>query len=278
MKTVSLALVLLALPGAAQAAPPWDTVPGWTDLGPPERARVEKLANEKTSYGACTGTIAACLESKSRNGWRLARLTVYLVSRGAADEDAARILDERKASYNAVAQNIELAGSPRLGDGAAPVTIVEFADFECPACAAVSPVLKQLVKESGGKARLHFLNYPLKSHVTSLPAAQAAVVANKHGQFWEMSELLFANPESHEPADLEGYATSLKIALPKFRAGMTAAETLKSVESDKAQGLKLGVRSTPSLFVNGREFRPSRDKFLLVDRVEEELDRLEGRK
>ena len=272
-----LAAVTLA-PTRAQARPPWESIPWWGDLDRSERSRVEKLAQEKFSYGPCpNATIAACFEKGTRIGWRLARLLIYLVQRGAEDQDIGRIVDERRVSYTAQVRAIDIAGSPSLGGGSA-VTIVEFADFECPMCSAITPVLKDVVGTVGGKVKLVFKHFPLKGHRNSVSAALAAVAAAAHGKFWQMAELLFKNIDNHEGKHLDAYAQQVGIPLDAFRAAMKDPATLKVIEKDKDLGLTLGVRATPSLFVNGREFKPMRDRFLLLDRIEEELDRVDGKK
>jgi protein-disulfide isomerase len=271
-----LAAVMLA-PTRAQARPPWESIPWWGDLDRSERSRVEKLAQEKFSYGPCpNASIAACFERGTRIGWRLARLLIYLVQRGAEDQDISRIIDERRVSYTAQARAIDVAGAPSVGSGA--ITLVEFADFECPMCGSITPTLKDVVGSLGGKVKLVFKHFPIKGHRNSVPAALAAVVAAGHGKFWQMADLLFKNMDSHETRQLEGFAERLGIPLPAFRAAMKDQATFKVIEKDKDQGLALGVRATPSLFVNGREFKPMRDRFLLQDRIEEEMDRVEGRK
>ncbi|HEY3352321.1 MAG TPA: thioredoxin domain-containing protein [Polyangia bacterium] len=282
MRRLTLAALCVACaaalaPAAAHARPRWDSIPWWGDLDTAERGRVERVANEQHAYGACTGTVASCFENGKRIGWRLARLIIYLVQRGAADEDIARIIGERKASAEAPVRTVDLAGAPVFGPAGAPVTVVEFADFECPFCAQITPVLKEAAT-TAGKTRIVFKHFPLKGHRGSVPAAAAAVVANDFGKFWEMAALLFKNPDAHEMKDLEGYAKEVGIQIDAFRTQMKAPGTLKVVEKDKTEGLRLGVKATPSLFVNGREFHAARDKFLLQDRIEEEIDNLEKRK
>jgi protein-disulfide isomerase len=279
LAAVGLVCAAALAPAGALAKPQWDQIPWWGDLDSEERARVERLAAEKQAYGACTGqTIAACFEKGRRIGWRLARVVIYLVQRSAADEDIRRIIDERRTSAEAPVRAIDLGAAAVLGPGGAAVTIVEFADFECPFCAHIFPVLKETVSAMGGKARLAFKHFPLKTHRTSLPAALAAVVANGAGKFWEMADLLFKNPDAHETKDLEGYAQRVGLPLDTFRTQIKAPATMKAVEKDKDEALHFGVKATPTLFVNGREFHPSRDKFLLTDRIEEEIDTLEKRK
>ena len=277
VRLACLVLVTLLLPAPASAAAPWASVPEWSGLKADGRARVERLAGELKAYGACSDSVAACFERGSRVGRRLARVIAYLVKQGGADDDVRRIVDERRAAFGAAPQTIDLGSSPSLGPAAAQLTVVEFADYECPYCAAMTPVLKEAVTALGGKARLVFKYFPLKGHKGSLPAARAAFAAAAKGKFWEMSELLFKNIDDHDPGDLEGYAKKLGLDVEAFRAAAASPDALKAVERDKDLGLRLGVRATPSLFVNGRPMEPSVDRFLLTDRLEEELDRAEGR-
>jgi protein-disulfide isomerase len=280
LRGVALLLGLIAIlaPTSALGKPPWDSISWWGDLDTAERQRVERLAGEKHAYGACTDTIATCFEKGRRIGWRLARLVIYLVQRGASDEDIGRILGERKTSAEAPPKAIDLVGAPVLGSTTAAVTIVEFADFECPFCAAIFPVLKEVVGSTEGKVRLCFRHFPLKGHRGSLPAALAAVVAQEFGKFWNMADLLFRHPDAHENKDLEGYAREIGIPADSFRTQLKSAATMKIVERDKDVGLHLGVKATPTIYVNGREFHAARDRFLIQDRVEEEIDNLEKRK
>jgi len=266
-------------PSRAQARPPWETIPSFADLDRSERSRVERLARAKAGYGPCAkATIEACFERGSRMGWRLARLLIFLVQRGAEDDDIDRFLAERKASYEAPSRDIDPQGSPAVGPETAPVTVVEFADFECPMCAAVTPSLKEVVTSLGGKARLVFKQFPIKGHRNSFQAALASVAAHRHGKFWEMAALLFQDLDRHELHHLEEYARKLGIPPETLKTGLRDPATLRRVEQDKDLGLRLGVRATPTLFINGREFRPLRESFYLRDRIEEELDRIEGKK
>jgi protein-disulfide isomerase len=279
-RTVALLLACIATlaPGAAKAKPPWQSISWWADLDTRERGRVEKLAGEKQAYGDCDGTVAACFERGSKSGKRLAKVIIYLVQKGAADEDVGRILDQRKAAATAKPKVIELSGAPCFGPPAAPLVVAEFADFECPFCARVTPVLKEVVGALHGKARLHFKHFPLKTHATSLPASLAAAAAHRAGRFWEMAALLFGNMEDHQQKHLESYAQKVGIALETFRGLCKDPATMQLVVKDKEAGLRLGVSSTPAVYVNGREVHNAADRFLLQDALEEELERLEARK
>lgn len=144
-------------------------------------------------------------------------------------------------------------GSPEMGPADAPITIVEWADFECPFCKLMSPVLEELVKRFDGQVRLVFKFYPLAAHVHGEPAARAAIAALNQGKFWEMHHLLFENQGRLEQAELERYAQRLKLDMVKFRADLVSPDTKARIEKDKKQADEVGLEGTPLIFINGRE-------------------------
>ncbi|AUX26175.1 hypothetical protein SOCEGT47_067360 [Sorangium cellulosum] len=144
-------------------------------------------------------------------------------------------------------------GSPEMGPADAPITIVEWADFECPFCRLMSPPLEELVKRFDGQVRLVFKFYPLSAHVHGEPAARAAIAALNQGKFWEMHHLLFENQDKLEQADLERYAQRLKLDMVKFRADLVSPDTKARIEKDKKQADEVGLEGTPLIFINGRE-------------------------
>lgn len=143
-------------------------------------------------------------------------------------------------------------GSPEMGSPDAIVTIVEWADFECPFCRAFSPVLDELVHKYPTQVRLVYKFYPLSAHPHGEIAARAAVAAMDQGKFWEMHHLLFENQEHLEQSDLERYAKQLGLDLAKFRAALGSKDLGERLEKDKKQADELGLDGTPFLFINGR--------------------------
>ena len=137
------------------------------------------------------------------------------------------------------------------GDSAAPVTVIEFGDFECPYCAAAKPILRQLVDTSSGEVRLAFRHFPLfDPHPHALTAALAAEAAGAQGAFWPMHDTLFKHQARLGDADLAGYAVELGLDSTRI-VGDGAQEFGDAVEADYAAGAELGVHGTPTLFVNG---------------------------
>jgi protein-disulfide isomerase len=139
-----------------------------------------------------------------------------------------------------------------LGNPDAPVTLLEYGDYECPYCAAAAPVLRQVVTESGGRVRLLFRNFPLPDvHPFALTAALAAEAAGEQGAFWPMHEMMFARQDRLDDAALSAYAEELGID-GRLVVGGAAQVFGDKVEADFAAGLEAGVGGTPTVFIDGR--------------------------
>lgn len=142
-----------------------------------------------------------------------------------------------------------------LGGPDAPVTVLEYGDYECPYCAAAAPVLRQLVDESEGRVRLVFRNFPLfEIHPHALTAALAAESTTAAGVFWAMHQLLFVSQVRLSDADLRRYAEQVG-ADPQLATGEAAQQFAPKVQADYAEGVAVGVRATPTLFVNGQPYQ-----------------------
>ncbi len=140
------------------------------------------------------------------------------------------------------------------GDPDAPVTVLEYGDYECPYCAAAAPVLQALVDSSGGGVRLVFRHWPLYDvHPYALTAALAAEAAAAQGAYWEMHHLLFQRQDRLADADLAGYARELGLD-PSRAVGEGAQAYGDKVEADFATGVAIEVPGTPTLFVDGQLF------------------------
>jgi protein-disulfide isomerase len=141
-----------------------------------------------------------------------------------------------------------------LGDPDAPVTVLEYGDFECPYCAAAAPVLRQLVEESHGRVRLVFRHFPLAgNHPHALTAALAAEAAGAQGAFWPMHDLLFARQDRLSDVALRAYAEELGIDGDRV-VGEAAQEFAAKVAADFEQGLADEVAGTPTVIVDGELF------------------------
>jgi protein-disulfide isomerase len=153
-----------------------------------------------------------------------------------------------------------------LGNPDAPMTVVEFGDYECPYCAAAEPVLRKLVEKSDGQVRLVFKNFPLfEPHPHALIAALAAESTTASGRFWQMHRILFENQDRLKPDDLRRYAASVG-SDPELAAGEAAQRFADIVQRDYAEGIQAGVDGTPTLFINGERYR-GRVEFAALQRA-----------
>ena len=146
------------------------------------------------------------------------------------------------------------------GDANAPVTLVEYTDFQCPACGAYYPILDQLSKDLEGKMKFVVRHYPLiQIHKNALPSARAAEAAGRQGKFWEMYDVLFANQKEWSNADdptksiFPAYATRVGIDVEKFKQDMTDSSLDEKINQDRATGNELKISGTPSFFLNGKK-------------------------
>jgi protein-disulfide isomerase len=158
------------------------------------------------------------------------------------------------ARFTAPTKPIEVGDSPVRGPEDAPVTIVIWSDFQCPSCGRAVPAIDRVFDSSHGAVRLVHKFYPLKAHPRGEDAARAAIAAIVQGKYWPMEHLLFAHQSELEPSDLQGYASSIELDLPRFRADMASARTTAWLERDRAIADALGLDGTPFIFVNGRPF------------------------
>jgi protein-disulfide isomerase len=208
-----------------------------------------------------------------------ARFLVQRVTRGAARSQIESAFRLRFAPDQA--KNIDVGDSPANGAKDAPVVIVEWADFECPFCAAASPVLDKLLLQYPGSVRLVFKNYPLAAHEHSEIAARAAVAAGKQGKFWEMHHALFANQTGGLDRNaILRLAGELRLDDKKFVSDLDSEPVADAVNLDRKQAEKLELRGTPMIYINGRHFDLTFFNFAedLSDWVEIEIEQRTGRK
>lgn len=143
-------------------------------------------------------------------------------------------------------------GFPAKGPEAAPVTIVEFSDFECPFCARVNPTLAQVQETYGDKVRIVFRQFPLNIHPNAPKAAEAALCAHDQGKFWEMHDLLFAEQRQLSVTELKAKAERLELDAGAFGQCLDSGKHTEQVQADLQDGQRAGVSGTPALFINGR--------------------------
>ncbi len=173
--------------------------------------------------------------------------------------------------------NFNLAESPSWGSDKAPVTIVEYSDFQCPFCRrADDSVVKELKKKFGkNKVRVVFKHFPLSIHKEAKPASMASMCVHEQNKakFWKYHDLLFQNQRKLGSEDLKSYAKKVGVDLKKFDECMSSRKYDKMVQADFDEGVKLGVNSTPSFFVNSQPILGARPVEEFAELIEEELSR-----
>jgi protein-disulfide isomerase len=144
------------------------------------------------------------------------------------------------------------------GPDDAPVTLVEYGDYECPYCGMAHPIVERARQTLGSQLRFVFRHFPLaEAHPHARLAAQAAEAAGAQGKFWEMHDTLFEHQDALEPADILGYAESLGLDVARFTSELEAGTYARKVRDDFRSGVRSGVNGTPTFFVNGVRYEGS---------------------
>jgi len=169
-------------------------------------------------------------------------------------------------------------GFPAKGPATAPVTIVEFSDFECPYCSRVLPSLQQVVDNYGDSVRLVFRQFPLNSiHPRAQKAAEASLCASDQDKFWEMHDAMFEEQKSLGVDQLKEKAVRLGLDSESFNSCLDDSKYAEQVAADLKAGAAAGVSGTPAMFVNGRFLNGAVPYEALAEVVDEELNRESGK-
>jgi protein-disulfide isomerase len=154
---------------------------------------------------------------------------------------------------------INVTGAPAMGNPNAPITLIEYSDFQCPYCARTAPDVKAVLDKYPDKVRIVYKHFPLSFHQAAKPAAVASVAAQEQGKFWEFHDVIFEATASRTLAgsdeDMFKYAEKAGLDVPRFKADLVAnrAEYEKRVNQDYVEGQRADVRGTPTLYLNGQK-------------------------
>lgn len=167
---------------------------------------------------------------------------------------------------------VSVAGAPVRGAREASVTIAEFSDYQCPFCKRSQSVTKQLLQQYSEKVKLAFRDFPIRGiHPLAQKAAEAARCAGEQGKYWEYHDLLFAKAPELEVSSLKQYATALGLDVTRFNDCLQQDKYAALVEQDLQHGIRLGVSSTPTFFINGRPVIGAQPFSTFEKIIEEEL-------
>ena len=155
------------------------------------------------------------------------------------------------------------------GAATAPVTLVEYGDYECPYCGEAYPIVKDVQARMGERLRFVFRNFPITtSHPHSQQAAEAAEAADAQGKFWEMHDMLYENQRHLEDEDLSGYAERLGLDVERFEKELAEHVHAARVHEDFLSGVRSGVNGTPTFYINGVRHDDTYEEDVLLDALE----------
>jgi protein-disulfide isomerase len=166
--------------------------------------------------------------------------------------------------------SVNTQNDPTLGSDKAAVTLVEFADYECPYCQKVAADVKRLKADYGDKLTLTYKDFPLPMHSRAEKAAEATRCAGKQGKYWDLHDEIFKSKEL-DVDQLKAQARALKLDADLFDKCLDSGEEASIVEQDKKEGMRLGINGTPSFFINGRFLSGAVDYAALRQVVDQQL-------
>ena len=168
---------------------------------------------------------------------------------------------------------VEVGSAPVRGNPKAPVTVVEFSDFQCPYCVRARPTVNRVREAYGDRVRWVFRHFPLDFHAQAEKAGEAAACAGEQGKFWEMHDHLWANTAKLQVADLKAHAATLGLDAARFGQCLDSGRHAGLVEADLEAGQGYGVSGTPAFFVNGRPLVGAQPFDAFAQVIDDELQR-----
>jgi protein-disulfide isomerase len=215
-------------------------------------------------FDAMASTIRRYLEEQQNSG----AYTDLIAELRKAGPRINLVLDPPRYDVNIAAEDAV------LGTTKAVVTLVEFSDFQCPFCARVMPTLKKVREAYGDRVRIVWKDFPLTAiHPQAFKAAEAGQCAREQGKFWEYHDRLFGNQQALELEFLKKYAADAGLDAAKFNACLDTAKYGDKVQEQMGIGTRLGVQSTPTVFVNGRLVSGAQPYEVFAAVIDEELER-----
>lgn len=223
-------------------------------LSEPQKTSFFQLLNSEPSACGKPHSLAVSLrdDAACRDSLSVSQFIADALASGASPSDIKANMDYVVGALQP--RKIDIEGRPVYGNERAPVTVVVFADFECPHCRAEAPMLRQAIDQFRGRAKLVFKHFPLSAHPRAKVAAIATVAAQSQGKFWEMHDIVFENQDNLSDDDIRRYAQKIGLDMKQFDAEFSALKGKDLVEADRADGEKLDISGTPAVFVNGRYF------------------------
>ena len=264
----ALAIAALYVLGVALVcAQDWNTLENLpsvdlSGLTPAQKATALKLLRARDCSCGCGMKVAEC-RVKDPTCYYSKGLSNVIVASVKAGKSEKEILADVEASrfahppeHKLLEDPIEIptAGAPETGPNNAPITLVEFSDFQCPYCTLATPQIQLILKTYPTQVRLFFKEFPLDMHSQAAGDAAAAVAAQKQGKFWEMHDALFASHNDLSRPTIFALASALGLDMKRFEADIDSPDVKKAVAHDLEDGGNVGVMATPTLFIDGQHY------------------------
>ena len=222
------------------------------------RSDALRILNETFCYCGCARTVASCLANRDtcpcvKCSERVANFVISRYEQGGSTAQIENLLlDVFSEAYNSSPITFDLKDQPIMGPADAPHTIVEFADFRCPHCRHAFAELVTFVQKRKD-VRIVYYYFPLSSFgEVSMRAARAAEAARRQGKFWEMAAKIYRYQQALEDSDILGYAQTIGLDIEQFKKDIADADIESSILADRQIGMRLGVSSTPTIYLDGR--------------------------
>jgi protein-disulfide isomerase len=237
---------------------------------------------------ALAGVIASAATTALRRSLRRASqasaLGVPSVDMGALDvpsdgaaADANEANSSPKPDLNQQVYKVPVGRAPGRGGAVPKVTIIEYADFQCPYCTRAHRTLQELAKTYDGAIRLYFKHLPMSFHNRAMASALAAEAAHEQGKFWPMHDKLLANQQKLSDADLEGYAKAIGLDMAKYKAALkNDARLRRRIEADQLEANQFGATGTPSFFINGQPLVGAQSIDIFKARIDGEIKKADA--
>jgi protein-disulfide isomerase len=224
-----------------------------------------KIMNEKSCNCGCKMTVAVCRErdESCRRSLIFARTVLDAIREGKKESEVVQALDQKADAFveaklpddAGAVYTIDTTHSPVRGPKEAPVTIVEFSDFQCPFCAGLQETLDKVLKSFPKQVRLVYKQYPLNIHPYAKQAALASLAAYAQGKFWEMHDRLFQRFTEISDDNISKWAREIGLDMSEFQKALQSGKHQALVEKDLSDGAAAKVLGTPTVFVNGKRLQ-----------------------
>lgn len=275
---LSIAITWFGLVGSAAAAGS-----ACDQLAQAQRKVANEILQTQHAYDCCDKSLAECLKQQPvcRVVKRLSEDVCRRVAAGQSRADIERELARRATSMTSTGNSyrIDTKDSAPAGKPEAKVTVVAYVCPRCPFCARLVDELHKSVEggKLAGQVKLYARLFPVRSHPGSTEAGLGLVAAARLGKFWEFLLQLYRDFDHFDPARLADIAAAAGIDKAKFTETMNDAKTREQLVNSKKEGVRNGVESTPTLFINGRKYVGELNISALEDILSEEHDRVNGK-